>query len=782
MLIAPFPSSAASHLETLLSNRVDEAKILATELARITKDRYPGDLVARNRSADVFAFLRQARQAEQELNPTRAAELYQKGIRTLDRDDPLALSMRLHQAGAQSLSSYQKALPLLAPIEREARSRGYGQLAARTQATRANALYRLGRFPEAILEYDRALTTYRQLGNDEGAASTLLRRSGVLREAGLSVSAWRNALEALRLGNHLGSYGQQHALLGEVADTAMALGHPQAALVYQNATVRFLQAAKFDRQLWPALRSRAATELRLGHVNRAKADLEAAMRFAPPEGDPVAARIVRARTEEITARTLLKSNPAEAVAAFTRAFESASPEFPTFRASLLAQRAEAQRLAGQKVEADQDLVSAVAELTREQTRNLEHRKRGQAEELWSRYFSRFQDVYRTLVREYVEQGRIFEALQYAEQARSVEPLYLAQKKAVPFDLAALKAALPPGTFLLEYAVLNDRTVVWIVSRDGLTCQMLETPQRRIAQWSSAIQNGTKNTTAFANALDAAYEELMAKPLAEVKQPIERLVIVPDDAMHGLPFPALHDAKSDRYLIERAPIEVAGSARLYLLSLRRDDALRTSSDHSLLLVGNPTLDLPYAKSEVMSINDIYAHNVQTLLDRDATIARFLAVAPRHSMIHIAAHSMFDIETPFRSFIRLAPSPKDDGRLFPYDLLVKFPKTRLIVLSSCSSAGGGPVGPEGVAPLVRPLIAAGVPAVVGTLWNVDDATAKELLVSFHRDYEKGTDAAAAMRAAQLAMLRNINPGLQRPSAWAPFEVIGYSSSPFAAARRK
>jgi CHAT domain-containing protein len=88
---------------------------------------------------------------------------------------------------------------------------------------------------------------------------------------------------------------------------------------------------------------------------------------------------------------------------------------------------------------------------------------------------------------------------------------------------------------------------------------------------------------------------------------------------------------------------------------------------------------------------------------------------------------------------------------------------------------------VAPLVRPLIAAGVPAIIGTLWDVNDATAETLLVSFHRYYRQGLDAAAAMQAAQIEMIGNTKkPGLQRPLAWAPFQVIGYSASPASAAR--
>jgi CHAT domain-containing protein len=102
-----------------------------------------------------------------------------------------------------------------------------------------------------------------------------------------------------------------------------------------------------------------------------------------------------------------------------------------------------------------------------------------------------------------------------------------------------------------------------------------------------------------------------------------------------------------------------------------------------------------------------------------------------------------------------------------------RTRLVVLGACSTAGGTSVGPQGLAPLVRPLIAANVPAVVGTLWNVkDNATTTELLVSFHCHYRHGDDVAQALRQAQLEMLRKQEPA----TTWAAFQVVGYAESPW------
>jgi CHAT domain-containing protein len=268
----------------------------------------------------------------------------------------------------------------------------------------------------------------------------------------------------------------------------------------------------------------------------------------------------------------------------------------------------------------------------------------------------------------------------------------------------------------------------------------------------------------------------------------RLVIIPDGPMHGIPFAALRDP-AGKYLVERAVVSSAGSATLFVFSLLRDGTFSANSRPTALLFGNPKFDkgleearglssLPAAGREVATIGALYAGAAQVVVEEDATVSRFLSSAPGSTVIHIAAHAVTNANTPSRSVLLLAPSGNQTGALSAADLLrnARLDQSRLFVLAACSSAGGAPVGAEGLAPLVRPLIAAGVPAVVGSLWDVEDTTAEDLLVRFHQHFRKGLDAAAALRKAQLEALRDRRVGVNAPLVWAPYQVIGYASSPF------
>jgi CHAT domain-containing protein len=170
-----------------------------------------------------------------------------------------------------------------------------------------------------------------------------------------------------------------------------------------------------------------------------------------------------------------------------------------------------------------------------------------------------------------------------------------------------------------------------------------------------------------------------------------------------------------------------------------------------------------------------------MDSNATVPAFLRLAAGSTIIHVAAHGVANPDVPSRSFLLLAPTGEDSGVIDAEGLSseLRLTRTRLAVLSACSSAGGTPVGPEGLSPLVRPLIVAGVPGVVGTLWNVSDSLAtEELLVRFHRYYRDGYDADDALRQAQLIMIQNPEALYHAVWGWSAFQTIGYASSPFPA----
>lgn len=78
------------------------------------------------------------------------------------------------------------------------------------------------------------------------------------------------------------------------------------------------------------------------------------------------------------------------------------------------------------------------------------------------------------------------------------------------------------------------------------------------------------------------------------------------------------------------------------------------------------------------------------------------------------------------------------------------------------------------LARAFIGAGVPLVVASLWPVDSAATKELMVSFHKHrHQEGASTVAALTKAQQDLLHGSSQLYRHPYYWAAFTVNGGAS---------
>jgi len=99
-----------------------------------------------------------------------------------------------------------------------------------------------------------------------------------------------------------------------------------------------------------------------------------------------------------------------------------------------------------------------------------------------------------------------------------------------------------------------------------------------------------------------------------------------------------------------------------------------------------------------------------------------------------------------------------------------KTRVVVLAACRTAAGAVSRVEGALSLGRPFLAAGVPDVVASLWDVDDAASRRFFVSFHRALLEEPDPLLALGKAQIAFLHADDVSLAHPASWAAFICMG------------
>jgi hypothetical protein len=810
-LAAQYPAASEKYFEEVVlrqwadsPNAAQLARVvtLAGALSNVFHDRYFNDVAAAIERARSPADLERLRQGHIEFaealaedDVTKAPAQYELAATLLRQaGSPQWLLARICYIARAGLptNAYDAELDAIVAI-----GRPYPSVIARVDLNRQVLDYFSSRYVKSLTAYQSVKAGYERVGDWEDRITAVTQGVTTLADAGRDREAWRDAFVSMRTAPRLANWKTWFLINAAAAYAALRLQHPEAAVLYLSVMAD--SARQRDKPLFlvSALDHRASSEVRLQRYDDAQRDLDEVAKIVDSDSD--LRKALQARLEEARGENALHRDPAAAVAGLTQAIAAANEEHDTFRAVLYAERADAFNRMGKRNNAEDDRRHALNLLHREEEAMLKERKRGDPDDFWNPYFSRFDETYDLLIGQFLDEGRVGEAYQYSERARAYEPLDLVRNlpsappafralAAHPVDIAALREMLPPGTFLIEYHVFDDRTYAWILSRDRFAGQWVKARREDVRRWTVALQDAalSKNSDAFDGGLEAPFDGLLRGPLDAIHRwpggAAATIVVIPDRHLRGLPFGALRNPDPKRYLIEDHIVSTAGSALLYVFAVLRDRAL-VSNGATALLVGDPAFDpnsvfgqgllpLRNARREVAEIAPLYGHP-EMLVDAMATPERFFQLARNSEIIHIAAHGIVNGDAPSQSYLLF------NGVLTAEALMnaLHAEKTRLVVLGSCSSAGGLPVGTEGIAPLVRPVVGAGVPGVIGALWDIDDATAVPLLVSFHRHYREGKNAAEALRDAQLDMLRRGGPALKSGRFWAPFQAIGYASSPFA-----
>jgi CHAT domain-containing protein len=268
---------------------------------------------------------------------------------------------------------------------------------------------------------------------------------------------------------------------------------------------------------------------------------------------------------------------------------------------------------------------------------------------------------------------------------------------------------------------------------------------------------------------------------------KQVCIIPDKILSYLPFAALVAPASGKYLVEDYALTLSPSSNVFIQSSEAARRMEGAGPERLLSVGDPHFDdrdfptlrrLPAAGVEAKNIADYYdSKNVFT--DDEATRERVERAMEEADVIHLATHYVADEQSPMYSKLLLAKDAARDltpghngGVLSAYEIYeLKFPRTRLVVLSACATAAERYYGGEGMIGLSSPFITDGVPLVVASLWPVDSDSTAKLMIDFHRRRKQdGLPTAEALKRAQTEMLNGAGNDYRRPYHWASFITIG------------
>ena len=418
-------------------------------------------------------------------------------------------------------------------------------------------------------------------------------------------------------------------------------------------------------------------------------------------------------------------------------------------------------------------------------------------------------TYQQLQEVLVAQNQPQKALEISEKGRARALVELSLRKLSPQlkeeftpkspNLTEIKAiAKEQNATLVEYSLISEfnQLYIWVIPPNGeIKFRSVKFPKdfplKELVQASRQSLGATssgENDATFSNTGNTNYQrefhKLLIEPIAEFlpQNETERIIFIPDQELFLIPFAALQDANYT-YLIEKHTILTAPSIQSLSLTRQHQKRVQNSSEE-ILIVGNPKMpqnqegktlpNLDWAQKEAEAVAEILGSN--PLLGSQATEPAILEKMANAKIIHLATHGILGEVDSSPGAIALTPAGEDDGYLTTREIMESFGlaatpplQAELVVLSACDT-GSGDIKGEGVIGLSRSLIAAGVPTIVVSLWQVPDDDTNLLMTEFYTNlYEKKLDKAQAMRQAMLTML-NEDRGNFNPIAWAAFTVIG------------
>lgn len=374
------------------------------------------------------------------------------------------------------------------------------------------------------------------------------------------------------------------------------------------------------------------------------------------------------------------------------------------------------------------------------------------------------------------------------------------------ELTAIVEALEPDEALLQYLVGEDRVLLFVATGDGL--RTFETavdresligrirlvrdlmsrpgeerssdgpmPGNLDGDPSAGTTSGRDSGSSLTRMLERLHELLIAPALQDgLLAEKTRLIIVPHAELSYLPFSALTDPSTARYLAQDfALVHLPSSAGLPVL--RADGRKRASASQ-----GRPVAYAPFPERLPATVGEARAFEqalgrARVRIGRRATEARLrksLASAP---IVHLATHGVLNSRNPMFTRIEMArgsqaDDPADDGRFELHELLAVPVVSSLVFLSGCET-GLGTAGStdfaigEDYATLAQAFLYAGAGSVVATLWRIEDDGAAVFARHFYEALRTLVPS-EALAEAQRAMLKD--PRFHAPFYWAAYRLSG------------
>ncbi|WP_052308467.1 MULTISPECIES: CHAT domain-containing tetratricopeptide repeat protein [Moorena] len=354
-----------------------------------------------------------------------------------------------------------------------------------------------------------------------------------------------------------------------------------------------------------------------------------------------------------------------------------------------------------------------------------------------------------------------------------------------FNFKQFQQKLDDHTAIVEFYITWDKLLTFIFTSETqqpIVWQSQPQDLDKLGNWvDEYLESYDTEKSDWQNDLSNRLDELadilsINDIIKQIPEKCDRLILIPHRYLHLLPIHALpitskHREGKSEILMDRFPAGVSYAPSCQLLQLAKTRKRPKDFTH-LFAVQNPSADLVYTTIEVDVIKSYFnpPPDTEVLVEKAATKAALDSKALNtFHCAHFSCHGYFNYQEPRKSALILANAHKpasaepnserylriSEEEVFDLDKCLtieevfglQLEQCRLVTLSACetglidyTNTSDEYIGlPSG-------FLVAGSPAVVSSLWKVNDLSTALLMIKFYQNLRQQMALAVALNKSQ------------------------------------
>ena len=337
---------------------------------------------------------------------------------------------------------------------------------------------------------------------------------------------------------------------------------------------------------------------------------------------------------------------------------------------------------------------------------------------------------------------------------------------INFNLKDLLTQLANEQQLLKYYVCNDFVYRVLISKSKIEIEKIG--DRAILE--NQINAYVENIKKLQSNTQKEAQNLYAKLIPHLLQ--KSITIIPDSFINYLPFEALFNQQTKKYLVEDYLVSYDYNLPIWL---RNQQADKKTNGQSLAAFSplykqkssnsnrSDFKELKFARMESQNIVRLFAGTL--FAQEKATKANFIREKGNFDIFHLSMHSQLFEDDFNKSCLVFS----NEEKLYFSDLYGMMIPASMVVLSACDTGNGILKNGEGLMSMSRALTYAGVKSAVVSLWQIPDKETSEIMISFYENLKKGQSKDEALANSKSSFIKN-NPMKSHPYYWAGFVLNG------------